>query len=1051
MAEKKAYMDILLRDGCSRQQRLKTVLLNNQFILADERSEQDLLLFAKNFSAHIEYFDLSNKNTGDWKPFFDYAFDDSSSIAALIESGEVEPSLALYLAFIRIFKNAQNQLNKFTQRHLDYYYHTITGLQKAAGVTDSVYVIFELAKNITEKELPGGTLLNGGKNADGTDRLFALEEDTIVNGAVINYLRTVSKESPAGDVIRMASTANSLDGMGKELPKDNPTWYPFGHQQLPATRTGMAVAGNILLLKEGLRNTTATFTLNNVVNNINSLTGGIPQSVVIYYTGEKGWLGPFNGTVTAADFNAATSTQHLIINSVLTTADGAVTAYDSKLHGGSYNTAAPVMQILADTTKAGNLYGLLQNATVSALKLAVTVTGIKNLVLENDAGVLDGKKPFMPFGAQPKAGSSFFVGYDELLHKKVDSFSFDVNWLSPPASFNSHYNNYFDAGSNPVTNNNYYTARYYTRQDAAGKTTSLFNSTNAQQSTTWPSSAAPVENAWFIDSIRSRMGLYKSEVDILYHPFWGRHITRGKIRLRESFSKQLDATPLPVDKGFIRFELQKDFFHSRYALVFASKMKTTGTVAVSALPNEPYSPSVKSMVFNYTASTPEINIGGTSFSDYTVKELQFFHVDVFGTADNHGYLKQKTAEEFGAEAPFDRSVFLFPRHTATGELLIGVSNIVPGQTLRLLLQLAEGTANPESDTAQISWYVLCSNEWRMVQKTEMLKDETADWLQSGIIELVIPAMATNSNTVLDSGYYWIKAQLTNTIDAVCKLVEILPQAAKAKLSVADVSEYIDGVVEAGSITKLVNASAEVKKILQPYASFGGKSTESNEQFYVRVSERMRHKQRGITNWDYEHIVLQQFEEVYKVKCLNHSAAADGNCCTELNPGHVTLILVPDIRKSNGYNPLEPKVSLRLINSVKAYMQQQVSFFTEVHVENPEYEKIQLDFFVKFTVSGNFGLYQKKLNDAVKSFLTPWAFNSTDDIAFGGTARKSVLLNFIEELEYVDFLTNFKMFHIDAEGVKSSDLNEVKISNPRAILVSHEQHIINEFTNLNECK
>jgi hypothetical protein len=60
----------------------------------------------------------------------------------------------------------------------------------------------------------------------------------------------------------------------------------------------------------------------------------------------------------------------------------------------------------------------------------------------------------------------------------------------------------------------------------------------------------------------------------------------------------------------------------------------------------------------------------------------------------------------------------------------------------------------------------------------------------------------------------------------------------------------------------------------PFPSFGGRETEDSSQFYKRVSERLRHKERAITIFDYERLVLESFPSIYKVKCVNHAGEKD---------------------------------------------------------------------------------------------------------------------------------------------------------------------------------
>lgn len=72
-------------------------------------------------------------------------------------------------------------------------------------------------------------------------------------------------------------------------------------------------------------------------------------------------------------------------------------------------------------------------------------------------------------------------------------------------------------------------------------------------------------------------------------------------------------------------------------------------------------------------------------------------------------------------------------------------------------------------------------------------------------------------------------------------------------------------------------------------------------------------------------------------------------------------------------------------------------------------------------------YRQLLNDEIEKFLTPWAFDANHEIIFGGKIIKSVLLNFVEERPYVDFVTCFKMHHIIKRSgtVHTEELRDVE--------------------------
>lgn len=1040
----KPYETISLRDGLSQQQRSQTVLLKKDFVLPDERTLDDLVAFAKNYAKNINFFDLTNTVSSKWTELFDYPIDTKTIKEAVEKGTNFEPHYALYLAFIQLFQTAQNQLNQITQRHLDFYYEQVLNLKKLDGNPDDVHVVFELAKNISSQQIAAGTLLDAGKNDSGDVLQYAVTEDVIINNAAVSSLQSVFVSPDEKDVVRIAGIANSADGIGAALDENAPYWNAFGHAELPATKIGFSLASSVLLMKEGSRDITVTLNLSSVLQDLKTISSISTETLEIFYTGEKAWIGPFNATISYGDF--VNNTQQVVIKHSLSNDDGAIVSFDAKLHSGNYITEWPVMQMLANTTVAGNIFGALKNAIVVNTKIAVKVTGIRSISLENDFGVLDHKKPFMPFGAQPKVGASLYVSYDEVLGKKIDTFSFDVNWQAAPSNFSTHYANYIPASLIPT--NASFKAKYFTRNDLSGKQTNLFNLSNAQAQVTWPDSSTPVTLLPYagVYALKS----YGSYASLMYNPNFGTSFLLPYFDYNAISKIGIGKTTLPLEKGFVRFELQKDFLHSKYPGIYAALMKKEGDLDLGKLPNEPYSPTIKSIVFNYEASTSQVDIAGNNFSNFNLKEVQYFHNDVFGIAEQHGYLKQQTADSFGSQFSFDKSIYLFPQHNAEGNLLIGLNNATADSSISFLFQLSEGSANPEKEARTINWFALCNNEWRPVLKSEILKDETNHLLQSGIIRMVLPKLINTGNTILNSAFMWLKAEVVSDTDAVCKFNRVIAQATKAAYVVTENIHPSNNLAN-NSITKLVTKKAEVKSLSQPFSSFGGTIKETSDEFYVRISERLRHKQRSVSAWDYEHIVLQQFKEVYKVKCLNHAALEDGNCCADLKPGNVTLIVVPDVRNKNMFNPLEPKVSLNTITNIEAYLKSRTTFFVTPQVQNPEYEKVQLEFKVRFITAGDFGIYSAKLNQAILEYLTPWAYSAASEIEFGGTVRKSVLINFIEEQPYVDFLTEVKMYHIDKDGNKTDGGYEIKIKNPRAILVSDKSHIINEFTDKDICK
>ena len=250
-----------------------------------------------------------------------------------------------------------------------------------------------------------------------------------------------------------------------------------------------------------------------------------------------------------------------------------------------------------------------------------------------------------------------------------------------------------------------------------------------------------------------------------------------------------------------------------------------------------------------------------------------------------------------------------------------------------------------------------------------------------------------------------------------------------------------------TIAKTRQSTAGLKAVAQPYSSFGGQPAEVDAAFYTRVSERLRHKQRTVSIWDYEHLVLQEFPGLYKIKCLNHTRldTSPGGRLHELAPGYVTVVVVPDLRNAHAINPLEPKVDLNTLAAVKDFVQRHAGQLVGVQVVNPAYERVRLRFQVEFGSSYPFATYRKQLQQDLTAYLSPWAFDSSAEIPFGGTLTKSTVLTFIERRPYVDFVTELTMQHLTgAPGPPKPDNETITASDARAVLVSCSNHDILAF-------
>src|SRR6185369_7407651 len=298
------------------------------------------------------------------------------------------------------------------------------------------------------------------------------------------------------------------------------------------------------------------------------------------------------------------------------------------------------------------------------------------------------------------------------------------------------------------------------------------------------------------------------------------------------------------------------------------------------------------------------------------------------------------------------------------EFLIGVSGLKPPQNLALLIQVAEGSANPLSHgPGQIYWSYLCNNEWISFDPYAV-EDRSKGLLNSGVVTFAVPREATDDNTFLPAGMHWLRAAVESQSDGVCRLLLVAAQGLESTFSNHDNDRaFAAQVLPADSISKLDQPTAEIKKISQPFAGFGGRGIETPTAFYTRVSERLRHKDRAISLWDYERLILEEFPQIYRVKCLNHTQyEPNDGIYRELAPGHVTVVTIPDQQSHNLRNPLQPFTSLGLLNDIAAFVNKRVSGFLKngvnLHVKNPLFEEVRVSCNVRLNEGFDEAFYVK---------------------------------------------------------------------------------------------
>ena len=878
------------------------------------------------------------------------------------------PQYALYLAFLKLFGIAQDDLNNFTQRHLDFYYKKILHLTAENAKPDHVHLYVEPFKNQASFLVEQDTIFAAGKDKEGRNKYYKSLVDTAINQAKISNLFGAAIGNNDNyffeDLIKKNASGESF----KSFPKVN-----------SASQLGVAIASPLFFLRGGTRNITITF---NCASEIDM------AHYNFYLTGEEEWL--------------ELSPEEVADNAILfriSPDEKAIIPFDAELHeGAKLKTLFPVLKIV---TKEGKLHEL----NFQSIEIKVKVTDYKQFKIFTDAGEIDHTKSFQPFGAIPKKGNAMVFSCNEFFQKKgaQGNFIMETDGSDWYASSNTKLAKLIDGKWGTKID---WKPLKFSRPNQAP-----FNLINEDIPTSY---------------------------DFLDNPLFTSEQSKG-------FAKIIFNNSNYTKESY----LQNYLVAAKAAAVNSKLLKTKSDKSRMGISqNLPYIPTIYGMSFNYEV-TETIKLG-TSIGTAENK-FNSFHLYPSGFKKLKVLTKRIIPE-------IDHNV---PEIDQKGAFYIGLKDATPGNAINLLIQVAEGTANPRQHMVNLKWFYLNGDDWMLFDDGKIIEG-THNLTQSGIVQFAVPkTINLAEQTQFDPEIFWVKIVLpkgiNNALDAVCNILGVHAQALEAILFDFEKSglQFTENL-EAETISKLYKPKNEIKSITQPYASFGGKIKETDPLFYQRVSERLRHKDRAITIWDYEKLILDNFPKVFRVKCLNHfrydkRESENIGEIANTGAGYVTIIPVAKASTNQVNTSWKPLVDLGTMAQIKSFLEKKASPHVRINVKTPQLEKLELTFNVAFKdlLGGDEILYKKQLQDAINKYLSPWAYDNDFEVNFQTEIEKSELIQLIEKQSFVDYISDFVVEHHtlqkNSENIDSSKTkkvaNKIIPNTPYSLFIAHKHDII----------
>lgn len=634
-------------------------------------------------------------------------------------------------------------------------------------------------------------------------------------------------------------------------------------------------------------------------------------------------------------------------------------------------------------------------------------TGLTVLGVQHEDRALDPRKPFEPFGRRPTVGARLYLGHPELVRARLESLRLDIEWMGLPPSLNSRYLNYGPVGIHSAADFKARLALVDRNLEFPLTTARLFRGGDEPDAPTPPTQCIAVASVPAELAKTSVSYVYSRRLDLPSAP---------DLRLAERYL-QLDLTP--IDFGHDAYPALAAQWSRKLAVGLASKALTEDQ-AVAYRVDAPYTPTIKRLSVAYRAA-----------------------IELDATAPQLGADRLLHVHPFGA-APLDPSApRLFPAYADAGELYIGLRDLDAPQRLSLLLQLADGTSDPDLARVPVRWSVLDGDRW--VDLADGVQfDSTRGLINSGTVELALPKVAASGRMPGDR--YWLRLAIAGDVRSVCDIVAIHAQAVMLRFDDrGNAPDHYGQPLPVGSLDRLLDPDPRIAGVEQPYTSFGGRPPERPDRFYTRVSERLRHKQRALTAWDYERLVLQRFAKVYKAKCI--AVGAD-----DPEPGRVDIVVIPDIRDQLPADAFAPRVPADLLADIQTYLAERAPAAARVVVRNPRYVAVSVRVGVRFKAGQDERYASRRLNEDLGRFLSPWAYEEGAELTIGGKIYASSILDFLDRRDYVEYVADIKLARSD-DGVhfqvvppRAEDYH-VAADRPDQVLVAAREHhidIINEL-------
>ncbi|RPF74145.1 MAG: hypothetical protein CBE49_002840 [Rickettsiales bacterium TMED289] len=935
--------------------------------------------------------------------------------------------IGLLFSFIKLFKYLQDDINKISKKHLDFYYSRILMQKPKNSLPNKTFAVFSIDQNVSEVLVKKNKYIKAGQYSDGSVINYKVDHDINLNNAKLSFLMTIflskSRIYDFNSRYRLISSVFSKIICKNELEiekfnKNLNSFNALGFDQnflsdddvnMDIADLGFIIGSSILKMGVSERELIIDIKFSNnsirhlsdliidIANNTNQNENEIfykvfSDSFIIDFTSKDGWQNIVDYDIIMPD-DWATNKISILIK--LEKSIPEFLNYDKDAHGYNIEAKTPLLRFIVNQNSFYNVYAFLEKTQLEEINIKSNVKNLKELQLFRDGQTLQNSGEIDFFGATPKYNSKLFIGCEELFNKNITDFKLKWTYSNLDEVDNDLENYYENYGIN--FSNELFRLKLSVLSD--------FNYLSVEDDNFEFSMFETEKGRITDDKSHTIKKLNNENISPNFE------INKGYIH---NFSNDYETGLIKIELVSPKYAFGHKLYPKVYTANISNNLKDKDSDPSKSFVNEPYSPKISEITIDYFAETSfyfnEKERANNNFDENN----SFYHISPYG-------IKQTFSEN-----EIEKSMFYDLQNE--GELILGFNSSERVKSIDLLFEINKNENESYDFSSKIEWYYTTRDGWKKLPNQNILNDQTNNLLNNGVISFLMPNDFKNSNNILNKNDYYLKATSRERADQLGLIKSIFTNSVSASEIIPKNENVRLNQLKSGSFQILEDNIKGIVSLSQPIDSPVISLSENKWEYYKRVSDLLKHKNRPITKSDFERFIINNFNYLSFVKCVNNSNNRLSFVC---------------LKKIESYQNIdEVKLSSSQINEITQFLNKYISTSFDVEIINPIFEDMWIKCSAKFK-DINAGRAIDLLNKDILEFICPWK-NSLSIEALRTKIKNIDILNFIKNRRYIEYVTGFSVIHFknDENGnvfiydsaSENYDNDFIEVGGPKSIII-----------------